>query len=90
MKFTQHIPGFVSGVDPSVIDFDTPEELLTHPEIVKAATYDGELCGFYMSDNRLLIMTESESWWWVLGYIDKPEEMNLPKWEPKAKPPPQK
>jgi hypothetical protein len=80
-KFTQRIPG---GVDPSlqplVIEFDVQEELIDSDYVQGFTTMKGHV-GFVMSDGMLMAISDEGYHWWVLGYIDEPDIMDLPPWE---------
>jgi hypothetical protein len=36
---------------------------------------------FAMSDNCLMVIHDDGFHWWVVGYVEKPERVDLPKWE---------
>lgn len=82
--FKQHIPSFVSGVEPTEFNFKTFEELIEkvertiselHPNF--KYTY-GETC---TSSNRYLMITSNDGkQWFVLGITDYPLENNISKY----------
>lgn len=76
--FRQHIPNFVDVDPPDPIPFTTTEELLGL-EVVQR--YIGEKHShFAISENMLMEVSNGGKNWWVVGYIAKPDLVNLPKW----------
>jgi len=86
-KFKQHIPNFCTGIDiiPD-FEFKTTEDLLSL-EVVKQYSSEKHHEHFCMSGNMLMQIKDNGFLWWVIGYIENPNEINLPKWGgPKYKP----
>lgn len=79
-KFIQHVPSFVSGVDPTEFEFDKTDELLSS-EYVSRFSKNANFSHFAMSDNRLMSISDNGFHWWVVGFISDPESVDLPKWE---------
>src|SRR5882762_2090473 len=77
--FREHIPNFVEGYDPTEISFDTQEELLSH-ELFKDTAKESGFDGFYINDNTLMYTTNKGTWWWVLGYIERPDLVDFLPW----------
>ena len=69
----QHIPGFVTGVDPAEAQFDTLEDLLAVPFVRQWS--DARLERFSIADDAsyadLLMAEMKDGKFWVVGFIDK-------------------
>ena len=85
MKVTQHIPDFCSGAVAYTAEVDTKDELLKLDWVKSwAEAVEGvPFLRFSLSDNYLM-----GEWgegqltkWWVIAYLEKPEEMDLPEIE---------
>ena len=86
MKVTQHIPGFCSGLVAYTAEVDTKDELLKLDWIKRWAEepFDGvPFLRFSLGDNYLMgEWGEGKiSKWWVIAYLEKPEEIDLPEIE---------
>ena len=79
-RFKQHVPNFIDGVTPVDLEFETLEELLAIPCLVKRASWP-KFSHFAMSDDLLLVVLDEGFEWWVCGYIKNPSAVGLPKWE---------
>ena len=79
-NFVQRIPGGcdISG-DPLSFEFNTTEELLALEYVQRFAKHRPST--FVMEDNCLMVISDNGYHWWVVGYIEKPNEINLPKWD---------
>jgi hypothetical protein len=83
----QHIPNFVSGIDPVTQNFETLEELL-NIDFVKQWGDDEDFHQFsigpYGDRWHLMVEQNNGERWWVLGYITDivRDELNLPNWKP--------
>lgn len=80
-KIRQYIPAFVTGFENEEVSFNTTEDLL---EIGFVKNFS-KLDNFYqysISDNALMAEYKDGRSWWVVGFIDKLQEVSLPKWEP--------
>lgn len=87
-KIVQHIPPFVVGILPKIIEFETLEELLDIPFVKKFK----EDVGFYqysishieeLKDSSIYLIAEMNLGknQWVVGYLN--EKVDLPKWRNK-------
>ena len=78
--FRQHVPSFVDVDERTEFEFSTTEELITHPLIqgMVGSFKNHKIC---KSKNYLMVVSDNGFWWWVLGYIKTPEEVDLPEWE---------
>lgn len=81
----QHIPNFVSGVDPETVEFKSLEELLAIPWVAQwAERTDGkDFHRFSQSDNMLMAEYVEGYNWLVVGYLSEP--VDLPMWEAKRR-----
>lgn len=79
-RFKRHIPAFVDVDRPDWIPFETTADLL-NLEIVKRYRTDTNFSHFAMEDNALMVISDNGFHWWVVGFIEKPDEIDLPKWE---------
>lgn len=84
MQIKQHIPAAVSGVEPDIVNFKNLEELLQIPFVKKFESLPG-FYRFSLSEfgSRTLLMAElnKQKSWWVVGRIEEPFALDLPKWE---------
>jgi len=80
-KFQEHIADYaVDGQGPApVFEFKTTEDLLAL-EIVKRYSSEKGHEHFCISDNRLMQIKDDSLYWWVVGSIKNPNEVDLPKW----------
>lgn len=80
--FKQHLPGW-ADVEPYDFEFSTQEELLSHDKILswKEAS---DFYRFSLSEinSRPTLMCELDEGrrWWVVGYLDHREGIDLPDW----------
>lgn len=84
MKITQHIPSFIdTDVPTRVADFESTDELLKVPWVAQwAKSY--HKYGFYVSYSCLMIdgiRYNGKREWWVIGYLDDPDQVDLPTWK---------
>lgn len=86
-KFRQHVPPMVDGVIPIEFEFETTQELLNHEFVQRfAKDMDGKkFYRFEMSDKHLMAVSDNGYFWWAVGRIERPEEIELEKWVPKYK-----
>lgn len=84
-KIKQYRPAFIDCEDDNKeIIFNTTEELLGI-DFVKNFSQNGNFYKYSISENHLMAEYENGYEWWVIGYINNPKEVNLPKWIPKSK-----
>jgi hypothetical protein len=79
-SFRQHIPAFVETDRPvSVMPFETTEQLLALDVVRRhiGPTHSH----FAMSDNCLMEISDEGLRWWVVGFIEKPDAVDLPRWK---------
>lgn len=82
-RFKKHIPSFVdTDQENPWYEFETTDDLL-NLEVVKQYREEKEFCHFALADDSLMAVTHNGYRWHVVGYIEKSEEIFLPKWEPK-------
>ena len=81
-EFKQHIPCFVDidPPSPNLYEFETTEELL-NLEIVQRYGKEKNFSHFALNENRLIEVSDNGYYWWVVGYIKYPNDVDLPKWE---------
>lgn len=93
IKFKQHIPNFCDGFEPYEIECDTLEQLLSHERIQSWTKYPDfhrfswtppepekhRPLGYLMCENK-----EGREWW-VVGYIDTKDKLDLPIWSAKER-----
>ncbi len=77
--FRQHIPSFCDGAKRLEIPFDSQDELFQH-EFFDRYSKESNFCGFYLSHDSLMATFDNQTKWWVLGYILRPAELDLPPW----------
>lgn len=80
-KITYHTPGFCRGDDhqPDACEFETLTDLM-NLERVKKWAKNPEFSYFALSDNIFMFIGNDGFKWWVIGYIEHPENIDLPKW----------
>lgn len=79
-EIRQHVPGFVDGVEPNVVAFDTLEQLLAIP-FVKRWTDSERFYRLSVNDEVYLIAEfNGGREWWVVGYLRDPVPF-LPEWD---------
>jgi len=80
-RFKKHIPPFVDvDILPDWIEFETTEDLLKIKD-VEIYNEIKDFSHFAVEEDCLLAISDEGFHWWVIGFIEKPEEVNLPKWE---------
>jgi hypothetical protein len=83
-KIVQHIPNFCD-VDPKEAEFNTLEELL-NISWVKSWKKDHDKKGpffrYSLNEKYLMIERNEGKWWWTIGRIQRPDEVDLPEWKP--------
>ena len=75
-KIIQEIPNW-SDMKPKSAEFDTLAELLAI-DWVKDSSEDFHR--WSLGENRLMLEKDGGKWWWVVGYIARPDLLDLPKW----------
>lgn len=78
--FKQHIPNFCSGFEPDTFTFETTEELLNSDTFKRYGTRP-DFSHFALSDNLVMEINDGGKHWWVVGYVEKPDEVDLPQWD---------
>lgn len=64
-------------------DFETSEELFNH-DYIKWHTKQPLFTRFSLADDHTLMAEYKDGFeWWVVGYINYPSSLNLPKWRTK-------
>lgn len=81
-KFRQHIPGFVTGVEPFEHNYHDTTSLLEHPWMEEFSESEG-FYRFSISQNYLMVEFNEGEKWHVLGTLENLECLDLPKWKPK-------
>ena len=79
----KHIPNFIDTDRlPDENDFETTDQLLNIPWVKEwESPFDGR--PFYRwskSDNHLIAEYDNGKFWWVIGFIRNPDNIELPKW----------
>ena len=78
--FRQHTPNFVDLDEPApTCEFETTEQLL-NLEVVQRYGNGDNFSHFALNGNQLMVVSDEGFTWWVVGYIDNPDDVNLPKW----------
>ncbi len=78
--FTQYTPSFVDVGDPKLVPFNTTEELLDIG-VVKRCRDNPYFSHYALNGNMIMEIADSGKMWWVIGYVDHPENVDLPQWE---------
>ena len=78
-KLKQHIPCFVDIPGKRNYNFKKTKDLL-NLKIVKGYI-DKSFSHFAMDDDSLMVINDNGYKWWVIGTIEKPELIDLPKWK---------
>lgn len=87
MKIRQHIPGFVTGVEPDEADVETLAELLALPwvkqyetRVFKASFHRWSAAFNSGADYHLMAEYNGGTAWWVVAYMEGGDP-GLPKWQ---------
>jgi len=90
-KIKQYRPNLVTTTEENkIVSFETTEELL-NIDFVKNFSNRDNFYRFslsidnYFNQHSLMAEYDEGREWWVVGFIDNPLEVNLPKWMPKEK-----
>lgn len=86
MKVRQHIPGFISGVEPEEAEVASTEDLLALPWVARIEKMPGfhrwvKNRGFNGRWNLMIEVDEGKSWW-VIAYVTG--DLLLPEWDEKS------
>lgn len=80
-KLREHIPTFVDTREPpGQFEFETTEDLLN----LDISTFYQKIenfSHFARSRNMFMAIYEEGYHWWVIGYLEKPEDVDLPIWD---------
>lgn len=82
-KIRQHIPNFITGAEVKEVVFKTIEELLDIDFVKNFKRED--FYRYSLSGNKLMAEYKNGNEWCVIGHIDNPYQINLPKLEYKNK-----
>lgn len=84
MQFRQLRSSFNDPEDVMLhFDFETSEELFSH-DYIKWHMKQPHFTRFSLTNDHTLMAEYKNGFeWWVVGYINYPESLNLPKWKPK-------
>lgn len=77
MKVRQHIPNFVSGVDPAQCEAANLAELRALPFVASWET-EPDFKRWEESDGHLMAIVGEK--YWVAAYLENPALYGLPKW----------
>ncbi len=77
-KITQEIPPW-SDMKPKTAEFDTMDELTAISWVKNWASGD-DFHRLSLSGNALMSEMNGGRKWWVIGYIARPDLLDLPKW----------
>jgi hypothetical protein len=86
MKFTQHVPGFCSGVEPyeiegSLDDILADERIARWQHDTNFHRWSVDRTGMENGSCRLMAEQDAGKAWWVVGYLDETPP-GLPYWSP--------
>ena len=76
-RFVQHVPNYVGHLSPISFEFSSTDELLAHPHV---QSWLGAGYIPFIADKILMIESSDHLFLYVLGYIDNPSEVDLPRW----------
>ena len=82
-RIKQHIPSFIDlDRTQEWVEFSNTDDLLAIEFVNQwAKPMNGKpFSHFAISDNCLMAIHDNGFHWWVVGYIEKPGKVNLPKW----------
>lgn len=79
-KFTQHVPAFVDMSNPQSFYFDSTQELIEN-DYLKKFSNRPNFNHFALSRNVILAIFDDGFRWIGLGFVDNPENVELPPWE---------
>lgn len=86
-RIIQYIPRF-ADVEPKSASFETVEELLSIDWVLgyggsepKAVFCKSEPSWDPEEPRKWCLMLSTKTWWWVIGYFDDGESLDLPLWD---------
>jgi hypothetical protein len=79
-KITQYRPGCFEGFDTKINDFETLEELLNIPWVKRWSEDESFHC-LAKGGEKLMAVLENGKKWWVVGMIENPDDIDLPKFK---------
>ena len=77
--FIQREPGFSDIGKPQRFEFNDLEELLNQ-NYIKSWSNNPKFYRYSLSDDMLMCELDDGKAWWILGYIEHPEQLTLPRW----------
>lgn len=80
MKLTHYVPAGMNADGTEIGSFETTEELLSLP-LVRRCLEFVDFHQFFLVDDLLMAETNDGLNWWIVGRIDAPEKIDLPKRE---------
>lgn len=84
-QIKQHVPAFVTGYEPEIVDFADLPDLLQIP-FVKRYSDSPDFNGYAMNDGHLMAISMNGLEWRVVGYLKEWKEIRLPQWKAKFNP----
>lgn len=80
--FTQYVPPIPArlGMQPTIIEFANTEDFLSNPFMQNIATV-AKFSHFALNGIYLVMVGDDGFLWMVIGTIDHPEVLQLPRWE---------
>jgi hypothetical protein len=84
MKLTQYVPACLNMDGIEIGSFDTTEELLNLPRVRRCRALVG-FQRFSLSGDLLMVEAGDGLEWGVVGRLDEPGKVDLPKWELRLK-----
>lgn len=80
-RITQHVPRFVDTREPPIqVEFTTTDSLLS-VDFVKAWRDAPNFSHFCVHRKHLMVVLDDGYQWWVVGYLQHTDNVNLPTWE---------
>ena len=79
LSIRQYRPAFFEGFENETVEFSTTDELVDIPFVKNFCSK--EFSGFAISDEHLMATYKNGKEWWIVGTLNDPNLVKLPKWE---------
>ncbi len=79
-SFRQRVPNYIDAPKPDPHVFNTLEELYADPHINNYMSKP-DFSHLAIDGDYLMAIFDEGYKWWVLGFIENPDDIDIPKWE---------
>lgn len=78
-QFIKHIPSFVDAEAPTPVEFKTTENLLAIDYVDSWKRSEG-FSHYAKSEDCIMAILNGGRNWWVVGYVQDSDSVDLPEW----------